>query len=139
MAADIAMLTDNQANLKGVTHTFAHFIYSFSEICIEKSKKKYKRPKPAVYLDTRSIPNDTECGKESAYREWNDSCVSPEITQANVRWLDGEDAIEAVCGHALEQIDGHGRQYATGPVQRLLDRYEHLRESGLVRKRIRSA
>ena len=70
-------------------------------------------------------------GIESAYQEWIEgSCVSAEIAQANIRWLDGNDAVEAIAGPALGQISGHSLQYATVQVTQLLNRYSHVQEGG---------
>ena len=68
---------------------------------------------------------------QSAYQEWIEgSSVSSEITQASVRWLDGDDAVEAIAGPALGQMSGHSLQYTTVQVTQLLNRYSHLREGG---------
>ena len=67
---------------------------------------------------------------EAARHEWRESCVNDSIIQANVKHYSGDDAIEVVCGPALAQIDGHGLQYATGPVRSLLQRYDHLNAGG---------
>ena len=67
---------------------------------------------------------------EAARHEWRESCVNDSIIQANVKHYSGDDAIEVVCGPALAQIDGHGLQYATGPVRNLLQRYDHLNAGG---------
>lgn len=70
-------------------------------------------------------------GIESARQEWVEgSCVSAEITQANVSWLAGDDAVEAITGPALGQMSGHSLQYATVQVTQILDRYSHLRAGG---------
>jgi hypothetical protein len=69
-------------------------------------------------------------GIEFAYQEWIESCVADKITQTNVEWLEGDEAVEVVTGPALGKMSGHGLQYATIRVTQLLERYDHLREGG---------
>ena len=47
-------------------------------------------------------------------REWVEgSGIDPEIAARNIVSLDGEAAIETLCGDRLEAAGGHGQQYAT--------------------------
>ncbi|MGF1537823.1 MAG: phage/plasmid primase, P4 family [Elainellaceae cyanobacterium] len=64
------------------------------------------------------------------YQEWLDSCVAPEIIDANVESPNGNFAYEAVIGEALESLGGDSNQYVTNPVKKLLDKYEHISEGG---------
>ena len=64
-------------------------------------------------------------------REWVEgSGIDPEIASRNIVSLDGEAAIETLCGDRLEAAGGHGQQYATRPVANLLNRYEHAADGG---------
>ena len=64
-------------------------------------------------------------------REWVEgSGIDPEIAARNIISLDGEAAIETLCGDRLEAAGGHGQQYATRPVANLLNRSEHAADGG---------
>ncbi|CAI8412704.1 MAG: Uncharacterised protein [Synechococcus sp. MIT S9220] len=64
-------------------------------------------------------------------REWVEgSGIDPEIAKRNLVSLDGEAAIETLCGDRLDSAGGHGQQYATKPVAKLLNRYEHAADGG---------
>ena len=64
-------------------------------------------------------------------REWVEgSGIDPEIAARNIVSLDGEAAIETLCGDRLEAAGGHGQQYATRTVAKLLNRYEHVADGG---------
>ncbi len=79
----------------------------------------------------KTFPNE----KEPYFQEWLASKVDPEIIELNVEYLKGNYALEALLGNALEKI-GEGKktpesnQYATAPVSRLLNKYQHLVNGG---------
>ncbi|NJL99893.1 MAG: hypothetical protein HC924_14330, partial [Synechococcaceae cyanobacterium SM2_3_2] len=58
------------------------------------------------------------------------SAISPEIARQHFRHVDGDEAVEFIAGSELEQVGGHGKQYATAETGRILRRYEHLRSGG---------
>jgi hypothetical protein len=64
-------------------------------------------------------------------REWVEgSGVDPDIAARNVISLDGDDALEAITAARIEAMGGHAQQYATVPVAKLLDRYQHVSAGG---------
>ena len=69
--------------------------------------------------------------------EFAQSGVSPELAQANVSWIEGREALEAMTSAALEQIPGgHSSQYATKPVREILARYSFAEDGGWIGGRI---
>ena len=63
--------------------------------------------------------------------EWiTGSGISPQITELNLHTLSGPQALEAITSKRLESASGHGQQYATGEVAKVLNRYEHLDAGG---------
>lgn len=58
------------------------------------------------------------------------SAVAPELAAANVQSLQGWPVLEALAGDRLAQLGGHGSQYATGAVSRLLAPLEPLAAAG---------
>ena len=67
----------------------------------------------------------------SHLNEWVEgSGVDPEIAKLNLSSLDSDDALEALTADRLGQLGGHAQQYATAPVARLLERYQHVTEGG---------
>lgn len=69
------------------------------------------------------------------FQEWLSSKVDPEIINLNVSYYDGDLALEALLGNALEKIgEGqkvpHSQQFATTSVASLLRKYEHIKEGG---------
>ena len=69
----------------------------------------------------------------SALEDWAEqerlaSAIPKELWDANIQLLEGDAAQEYLLGDKLESLGGHARQYVTGPVQRLLDRYDNLRQ-----------
>ena len=63
--------------------------------------------------------------------EWGiGSGISPEITALNLRSLSRDEAIEAITSKRLESAGGHGHQYVTSEVGKVLNRYEHLNDGG---------
>lgn len=63
-------------------------------------------------------------------QEWSDSAINPEIIEANLESVEGQAALERLLSFALEQVGGHGQQYATAPVKKLLDKYQHIEAGG---------
>ena len=64
-------------------------------------------------------------------REWVEgSGIDPDIAERNLESLDGDDALEALTAAKIEGMGGHAQQYATSPVAKLLDRYDHVRDGG---------
>lgn len=59
------------------------------------------------------------------------SRIAPQIATESFETVGGRDAIELVLGPKLEQLGGHAQQYATKPVQQLLENYEHLESGGM--------
>ena len=63
--------------------------------------------------------------------EWiTGSGISPQITELNLHTLSGPQALEAITSKRLESAGGHGQQYVTGEVAKVLNRYEHLDAGG---------
>jgi hypothetical protein len=63
--------------------------------------------------------------------EWvTGSAVHPALAAANVATLQGAPALEALAGDRLEQLGGWAKQYATGPVARLLRPLEPIAAAG---------
>ncbi|PZO47080.1 MAG: hypothetical protein DCF15_19500 [Phormidesmis priestleyi] len=69
-------------------------------------------------------------GIETARQEWRDSCVSEAIIAANVRYVEGDEAVDLLTRPAIENMGGHAAQYATGKVINLRKRYEHVLAGG---------
>lgn len=63
-------------------------------------------------------------------QEWKDSGIDQRITALNLQSLEGQDALEAVLGEALDKGSPHSKQYVTNELKRLLDRYAHLEKGG---------
>ena len=105
--------------------------FSEGDLCIKPSPEDKRAPSARKNLQLRPSDPNIPQGIEAAYHEWiKGSYVSPEITHANVNWLEGDEAVEAIVGPALGQMTGHSLQYATSRVTHLLDRYGHLKEGG---------
>lgn len=67
----------------------------------------------------------------SHIKEWVEgSGVDVEIAKLNLSSLEGDDALEALTADRLGQLGGHAQQYATAPVARLLERYQHVTDGG---------
>lgn len=64
------------------------------------------------------------------WEEWQNSAVASEIVNANAQSLSSQDALEAVLYAAIDQVGGHGKQYATAEVSRLFNHYSHVSEGG---------
>ena len=63
--------------------------------------------------------------------EWIEgSAAHPALAAANLQTLAGSDAVQAIAGDRLETLGAHGQQYATAPVQRLLQALEPVTEAG---------
>ncbi|TCD56744.1 hypothetical protein CWE17_08750 [Synechococcus sp. BS56D] len=63
--------------------------------------------------------------------EWiSGSGISQEITELNLQSLTGQEAIETITSKRLESAGGHGQQYVTSEVGKVLSRYEHLDAGG---------
>ena len=62
--------------------------------------------------------------------EWRDSCVSDAIISANVRYVEGDEALDLLTQQAIESMGGWAAQYATGKVVNLRKRYEHVEAGG---------
>ena len=63
--------------------------------------------------------------------EWiTGSGICPQITELNLHTLSGPQALEAITSKRLESAGGHGQQYVTGEVAKVLNRYEHLDAGG---------
>ena len=74
------------------------------------------------FLDSHLIP---------AYvQEWLDSHVDPAIITANVRYAEGDDAVDLLTRHAIADMGGHAAQYATTAVINLRQRYRHVLAGG---------
>ena len=58
------------------------------------------------------------------------SGVSQAIIEANVKSLYSNTTIEAVAGDYLDSLGGDAHQYATAPVRKVLDLYDHLTDGG---------
>jgi hypothetical protein len=69
--------------------------------------------------------------KPAHLKEWVEgSGIDPEIAARNIISMDGEAVIDTLCGDRLEAASGHGQQYATRPVAKLINRYEQAAEGG---------
>jgi hypothetical protein len=78
-----------------------------------------------------AIPQNWEETISAAHlAEWRASGVSEEITRLNVTSLEGDDALDAVIGHAITALGGHAQQYDTKEVQRLKLKYAHVAAGG---------
>ena len=67
----------------------------------------------------------------SHLNEWVEgSGIDVEIAKQNLSSLDGDYALEALTADRLSQLGGHAQQYATAPVARLLQRYQHAADGG---------
>ena len=85
------------------------------------------------YRTTRytNAPESSLRSRRTAHEEeWRDSGVSDEIIAANVHYLEGDEAVDALTRPAIESMGGHAAQYATGKVIALRSRYEHVKAGG---------
>lgn len=82
---------------------------------------------PANYHCTSE--NSTH-GPAPYYQEWRDSCVAPEIIKANVRCVEGDEAVDQLTAEAIGKMGGWAQQYATAKVTRLRKRYKHVEAGG---------
>jgi len=74
---------------------------------------------------------DADAVEPHHLREWVEgSGIDPEIAHRNLVSLSGDDALEVFLGEKLDGFTGHGQQYATAPVARLLNNYDHLKDGG---------
>jgi energy-coupling factor transporter ATP-binding protein EcfA2 len=88
-------------------------------------RKKAEKPQPV------SVPTDWEEKISPQHlAEWQASGVSEELIRLNVVSLAGDDALDAVIGHALAKLGGHANQYDTKEVQRLKLKYAHVANGG---------
>jgi hypothetical protein len=70
--------------------------------------------------------------------EWKISCVADEIIQSNVKWLEGDEVIEALCGDHLESLldrnnprySGHSHIYQTSEAKNAIAPYERPAKGG---------
>jgi hypothetical protein len=63
--------------------------------------------------------------------EWVEgSAVDPELAAANLDSLQGSDVFEVLLGEQLDRVGGHGQQFVTAEVRRLLSRLEPVAEAG---------
>lgn len=63
--------------------------------------------------------------------EWiTGSACHPELAAANLQTLAGAEVLQALAGDRLEHLGGHGQQYATGAVARLLRPLEPVAAAG---------
>jgi len=100
---------------------------------------KLLAPFPLDYAVFPTFHHTSDCPKAPtpdspptpAYvQEWLDSHVDPDIITANVRYADGDDAVDLLTRSAIEQMGGHAAQYATTPVIKLRQRYNHVLAGG---------
>ncbi|MEO1348024.1 MAG: plasmid replication protein, CyRepA1 family [Cyanobacteria bacterium J06635_15] len=63
-------------------------------------------------------------------QEWRASQVTDRLIGANVRYADGNEAVDLLTHHAISEMGGHAAQYATTPVIKLRQRYSHVMEGG---------
>ncbi|MEL6854500.1 MAG: plasmid replication protein, CyRepA1 family, partial [Cyanobacteria bacterium J06607_13] len=63
-------------------------------------------------------------------QEWRASQVTDRLITANVRYADGDEAVDLLTHHAISEMGGHAAQYATTPVIKLRQRYSHVMEGG---------
>ena len=87
----------------------------------------------SLKIQTKSVKsrlNQAEDDLKNYEIEWLNSCVSSVVIAANVEWLDGDDAIETICGDYLESLGGWSTQMATAPVRRTKALYSHLEAGG---------
>ena len=63
-------------------------------------------------------------------QEWRASQVTDRLTYANVRYADGDEAVDLLTHHAISKMGGHAAQYATTPVIKLRQRYSHVLAGG---------
>lgn len=59
-----------------------------------------------------------------AINDFRSSAVPDDLTLANVFTVEGDRAIEMLAGPSLDKLGGHSRQYATGQVKCILNRYQ---------------
>ena len=62
--------------------------------------------------------------------EWLTSCVSLNFIHANVRYTEGDAAVDLLTHHAIAEMGGHAAQYATTAVINLRKRYQHVLAGG---------
>ncbi len=63
-------------------------------------------------------------------QEWRASQVTDRLIHANVRYADGDDAVDLLTHHAISEMGGHAAQYATSAVIKLRQRYSHVTDGG---------
>ena len=63
-------------------------------------------------------------------QEWRASQVTDRLTRANVRYADGDAAVDLLTHHAIAEMGGHAAQYATTAVINLRQRYRHVLAGG---------
>ena len=78
-----------------------------------------------------TIPTVPPNPATSAYiGEWLASCVSLSVIHANVRYTEGDAAVDLLTHHAIAEMRGHAAQYATTAVINLRKRYHHVLAGG---------
>ena len=63
-------------------------------------------------------------------QEWRASAVEPSLALANVRSVDGAEALDLVAPNRLEGLGPHADQFVTAPLRRRLDRLEPIAAGG---------
>ena len=68
--------------------------------------------------------------EEWADRDRASSAIPQALWDENIATFTGQGAVEYLLGDALDQMPGHGQQYATKPVADLLNKYQHIEAGG---------
>jgi len=74
--------------------------------------------------------NYREVLPEFVYKEFRQSAVPDDLTEANVEYIVGDTVREALAGQKIQNLGGHATQYATYPVQQILKNYEFAAAGG---------
>ena len=79
---------------------------------------------------TGSIGSASVLGlKLSVLEEFRKSAIPDRLTLVNIRWIEGDAAIELLASEAVANVQ-RVTSYATAPARKILDRYEFMRAGG---------
>jgi hypothetical protein len=70
--------------------------------------------------------------KEWLLEDFRASGIPDDLTLANVRWIDGEEALQEMLETKLGSLGGHSQQYVTKQVAWWLQKYQHLAQGGWI-------
>ena len=121
--------------------------HKFAKACDGKANQGYrvtligKLPAPFPLNCSRTATPPSHCSgtlttvhpnpsTSAVISEWLTSCVSLGVIHANVRYTEGDAAVDLLTHHAIAEMGGHAAQYATTAVINLRKRYQHVLAGG---------